>query len=177
MCLCNLYNNLICSLIFTFIFFVPLAHADSIADSMTPHVLHSPSETVGEITYKRAKLASLNVDIELQKALNKLNELSNPIPLSFPIPTQNSTQNLIESLEIPSSTPKNEVLQDKNLETSRLISIQSVDDGQFLANLRSQKGDIVTVKTGQRFEGGIVEITREGVRIKKGSSSILLNLE
>lgn len=175
MCLChNLYHKLICSIVVTFTFFVPYVHAEP----MTPHELHSPSETVGDITYKRAKLASLKVDIELQDALNKLNELSSPIPLSMPIPIQNSTQSLLESLEVPTnSTSKKEFLQDTNSKISRLISIQSVDDGQFVANLRSQKGNIVTVKSGQRFEGGIVEITREGVRIKKGSSSILLGLE
>lgn len=117
------------------------------------------------ITTLRAQLEELRIQAAIAQEREKM--LPKPVAVSAAQP---------KTLDLPEiSTPQ---LDLKSRRTSPVVvSIQGVD-GQSTATVRLQSGELVSVRPGDRFNGGVVgSVSRSGVTIRRGSASTILAFE
>jgi type IV pilus biogenesis protein PilP len=117
------------------------------------------------ITTLRAQLEELRIQAAIAQEREKM--LPKPVAVSA---AQPKTLGLPE---IP--TPQ---LEQKSRRTSPVVvSVQGVD-GQSTATVRLQSGELVSVRAGDRFHGGVVgSVSRSGVTIRRGGASATLAFE
>ncbi|MFZ5425404.1 MAG: type IV pilus biogenesis protein PilP [Thermodesulfobacteriota bacterium] len=117
------------------------------------------------ITTLRAQLEELRIQAAIAQEREKM--LPKPVVVSAAQPKT------LDLPEIP--TPQ---LEQKPRRTSPMVvSVQGVD-GQSTATVRLQSGELVSVRPGDRFNGGVVgSVSRSGVTIRRGGASTTLAFE
>lgn len=117
------------------------------------------------ITTLRAQLEELRIQAAIAQEREKM--LPKPVVVSAAQPKT------LDLPEIP--TPQ---LDLKSRRTSPVVvSVQGVD-GQSTATVRLQSGELVSVRPGDRFNGGVVgSVSRSGVTIRRGGASTTLAFE
>ena len=117
------------------------------------------------ITTLRAQLEELRIQAAIAQEREKM--LPKPVAVSAAHPKT------LDLPEIP--TPR---LDQKPRRTSPVVlSVQGVD-GQSTATVRLQSGELVSVRSGDRFNGGVVgSVSRSGVTIRRGGASTTLAFE
>lgn len=117
---------------------------------------------LGVITTLRAQLEEMRIQAAIAQEREKLQ------PKAAPVQSQ-----AIALPELPRST-----LAPKAKEASPVVvSIQGVD-GRSTATIRLGSGQLVSLKPGDRFAGGVVSaIDRRGVSIRRGHTSTVLAFE
>jgi len=117
------------------------------------------------ITTLRAQLEELRIQAAIAQEREKM--LPKPVAVSAAQPKT------LDLPEIP--TPQ---LEQKPRRTSPVVvSVQGVD-GQSTATIRLQSGELVSVRPGDRFNGGVVgSVSRSGVTIRRGGASPTLAFE
>lgn len=75
----------------------------------------------------------------------------------------------------PLEPPKKEkTAEEKEAKPKRsgpvVISVQGVAN-RLTATIRTSSGEVVTVRHGQRFGGGVLSVTRRSVTVRTGSTS------
>jgi len=127
--------------------------------------LNSPS-TLGELARMRGQKQILEQRVKIAELQKRLDELSAPTPKkeadASPMPVLTPAR--LSSLEPPVTiTPA-------ALENAKggpvVISVQGAD-GRLSATIRKHDGSTVTVSNGATFNGGILQVSRKGVSVKR----------
>lgn len=133
-----------------------------------PPTLPAPAAsdtTLGDLTRLRGVKRVLQQEAEIADLRKRLAEARQPI-VATPVP---------QPQPAPQATIKLPPLDDAEKEKPKrrsgpsVVSVQGVD-GRLSADIRTSDGRIVTVKHGERFNGGVLVVSRKGVSVRKGGA-------
>lgn len=118
--------------------------------------------TLGDLTRLRGVKRVLQQEAEIADLRRRLAEARQPIvatPVPQPQPTPQAT------IKLP---PLDDVEKEKPKRRSgpTVVSVRGVD-GRLSAEIRTSDGRVVTVKNGERFNGGVLVVSRKGVSVRR----------
>lgn len=145
------------------------ADAEKKADPLAkPPVLPAPAAsdtTLGDLSRLRGVKRVLQQEAEIADLRRRLAEAQQPI-VATPVP---------QPQPAPQATIKLPPLDDAEKEKPKrrsgpsVVSVQGVD-GRLSADIRTSDGRVVTVKNGERFNGGVLVVSRKGVSVRKSGA-------
>lgn len=145
------------------------ADAEKKADPLAkPPTLPAPAAsdtTLGDLSRLRGVKRVLQQEAEIADLRRRLAEAQQPI-VATPVP---------QPQPAPQATIKLPPLDDAEKEKPRrrsgpsVVSVQGVD-GRLSADIRTSDGRVVTVKNGERFNGGVLVVSRKGVSVRKSGA-------
>ena len=146
------------------------ADAEKKAEPPKPPALPAPAAsdtTLGDLSRLRGVKRVLQQEAEIADLRRRRAEAQQPI-VATPVP-QPAPQ------AVPQATIKLPPLDDAEKEKPKrrsgpsVVSVQGVD-GRLSADIRTSDGRIVTVKNGERFNGGVLVVSRKGVSVRKSGA-------
>lgn len=144
------------------------ADAEKKAEPPKPPVLPAPAAsdtTLGDLSRLRGVKRVLQQEAEIADLRRRLAEAQQPI-VATPVP---------QPQPAPQATIKLPPLDDAEKEKPKrrsgpsVVSVQGVD-GRLSADIRTSDGRVVTVKNGERFNGGVLVVSRKGVSVRKSGA-------
>lgn len=145
------------------------ADAEKKADPLAkPPVLPAPAAsdtTLGDLSRLRGVKRVLQQEAEIADLRRRLAEAQQPI-VATPVP---------QPQPAPQATIKLPPLDDAEKEKPKrrsgpsVVSVQGVD-GRLSADIRTSDGRVVTIKNGERFNGGVLVVSRKGVSVRKSGA-------
>ncbi|MDM8217087.1 type IV pilus biogenesis protein PilP [Desulfovibrio piger] len=145
------------------------ADAEKKADPLAkPPTLPAPAAsdtTLGDLSRLRGVKRVLQQEAEIADLRRRLAEAQQPI-VATPVP---------QPQPAPQATIKLPPLDDAEKEKPKrrsgpsVVSVQGVD-GRLSADIRTSDGRVVTVKNGERFNGGVLVVSRKGVSVRKSGA-------
>ena len=145
------------------------ADAEKKADPLAkPPTLSAPAAsdtTLGDLSRLRGVKRVLQQEAEIADLRRRLAEAQQPI-VATPVP---------QPQPAPQATIKLPPLDDAEKEKPKrrsgpsVVSVQGVD-GRLSADIRTSDGRVVTVKNGERFNGGVLVVSRKGVSVRKSGA-------
>lgn len=131
------------------------------------------SSTLGDLARMRGRQHVLAQEVRIAELERRLKEAQQPV-VATAIPLQP------ETIALPPLKPmkKTEAKEDKPKRPSapKVVSVQGMD-GNLSATIRTTDGNLVTVKNGARFGGGILVVTRKRVSVRNGGKMRALSFE
>lgn len=147
------------------------ADAEKKADPLAkPPTLPAPAAsdtTLGDLSRLRGVKRVLQQEAEIADLRRRLAEAQQPI-VATPVPQPAPQAVPQATIKLP---PLDEVEKEKPKRRSgpSVVSVQGVD-GRLSADIRTSDGRIVTVKSGERFNGGVLVVSRKGVSVRKNGN-------
>ncbi len=145
------------------------ADAEKKADPLAkPPTLPAPAAsdtTLGDLSRLRGVKRVLQQEAEIADLRRRLAEAQQSI-VATPVP---------QPQPAPQATIKLPPLDDAEKEKPKrrsgpsVVSVQGVD-GRLSADIRTSDGRVVTVKNGERFNGGVLVVSRKGVSVRKSGA-------
>ena len=123
--------------------------------------LNNSETRLGDLARMRGQKHLLEQQVKIAELEQKLKETRNAIA---PPP-----EIVLPPLEPPAEKPQ-ETKTPTKPSGPVVLSVQGVA-GKLSATIRTSSGEVVTVEHGRRFGGGVLQVTRDNVRIRTGSST------
>lgn len=138
----------------------------------TPQAPAASDTTLGDLTRLRGVKRVLQQEAEIADLRRRLAEAQQPIvatPVPQPQPAPQTT------IKLP---PLDEVEKEKPKRRSgpSVVSVQGIGE-KLAATIRNADGRVVTVKDGERYNGGILAVSRKGVSVRKGGELVRIPFE
>lgn len=128
------------------------------APERVPASGYESGSTLGQLTTMRGKKYLLEQQIRIEELEKKLDELKAPAKEE-------------PKLELPPVKPEMIAPPPPQKKPVVVVSLQGVG-GQLSATIQTEEGKLVTVRNGGSFGGGIVQITRQGVSIRRKNGTV-----
>lgn len=123
--------------------------------------------TVGDLARMRGQRQLLQQQVKIAELEAELKKARNPVVAAPVVPPEI----VLPPLEPPK---KEKTAEEKEAKPKRsgpvVISVQGVAN-RLTATIRTSSGEVVTVRHGQRFGGGVLSVTRRSVTVRTGSTS------
>lgn len=124
---------------------------------MLQQAQNSPS-TLGELSRYRGQKVILEQQVRIAELEQRLKDLNQPARKpEIILPDLTPPKSKEKPIAAPVAAPRREAV---------VVSVQGVA-GNLTATIRTSEGRIVTVKNGAAFGGGILQVTRKGVSIRR----------
>ena len=153
------------------------ADAEKKADPLAkPPTLPAPAAsdtTLGDLSRLRGVKRVLQQEAEIADLRRRLAEAQQPIvatPVPQPQPAPQATIKLPPLDDAEKEKPK------KRRSGPSVVSVQGVGE-RLAANIRGSDGRVITVKNGERFNGGVLVVSRKGVSVRKNGELVRIPFE
>lgn len=118
--------------------------------------VYNSASTLGDLSRKRAQRMILEQQVRIAELEQRLKDLAAPKRQEIILPDLIPPKAAPVPAPAASPRPRGPVV----------VSVQGVG-GLLSANIRTSEGKLVTVKNGTSFAGGIVQVTRKGVSVRR----------
>ncbi len=133
------------------------ARETAMKSPMVHQARNSPG-TLGELSRYRGQKVILEQQVRIAELEQRLKELNQPaVKPELILPALTPPKSGEKPAAAPVAAPRRE---------TAVVSVQGVA-GNLTATIRTSEGRIVTVRNGAAFGGGVLQVTRKGVSIRR----------
>ena len=129
--------------------------------------------TLGDLTRLRGVKRVLQQEAEIAALRRRVAAAQQPV-VATPVPqVQPAPQ---ATIKLPPLDDAEKEKPKKRRSGPSVVSVQGVGE-RLAANIRGSDGRVITVKNGERFNGGVLVVSRKGVSVRKNGELVRIPFE